>query len=353
MSTASSSAADADNATVPDPAAQPYSAFDGDPRDGVALGTRQPSGGAVAAGHLRPRPVGRRGADQPAVRHQRRDHRCHRHHRQRKRAQRPFEYRNRCGADRTDDLSAPDCRPGERSRPYAQVAITALTIPGLTVHRTIVMPRDMPAGTPVNTISMSAQPSRANCVIDDAKPVCALGLDRAGEDVAGLDRTFTLKTAGTYGISATATPSPGGDLDALIARFADYPVRATANASELPDPLAGPQAAVGRRSEHRLDRRGQQREPDTDPSLAGRQAHRQPEDPHARQPRGHPAGHPRALGGRRHPDSADQARRHRDLRTGDHRPGVPAVVEQRRAAREHLLHHIHTTGVRVSVSARW
>ena len=130
------------------------------------------------------------------------------------------------------------------SRPFAQVAITALTVPGLTVHRTIVMPRDMPAGTPVNTISMSAQPSRANCVIDDAKPVCALGLDRAGEDVAGLDRTFTLKTAGTYGISATATPSPGGDLDALIARFADYPVRATANTSELPDPLAGPQAAA-------------------------------------------------------------------------------------------------------------
>ncbi len=242
--TGSSSAADADNATVPDPGAQPYSAFDRDPQTAwrSALGSRA-VGQWLQVAFDRPRSVGAVQISQPFGSND---------------AITGVTVTTDHGSAHSDlsntATAAVPTGPAaylrvtvdrvNEPRPYAQVAITELTIPGVVIDRTIVMPQDMPTDTRVDTISMSAQPSRANCVIDDAKPVCALGLDRAGEDVAGLDRTFTLASAATYDIAAEATPSPNNDLDALITRFADYPVRAVANTRELPDPLAGPQAAA-------------------------------------------------------------------------------------------------------------
>ena len=133
-------------------------------------------------------------------------------------------------------------RPGG---PFHQVGVTELSIPQVTVHRTIVMPQDLAPGTAVQSIDMSTpDDARNGCAFVGSRPHCAVGLARLGEESAGLDRTFTLPSPGSYDLSTTATPRAGPALDALLRSATRPRIVATASSQAIADPLAGPQAAV-------------------------------------------------------------------------------------------------------------
>ena len=129
--------------------------------------------------------------------------------------------------------------------PFHQVGVTELSIPQVTVHRTIVMPQDLAPGTAVQSIDMTTpDDARNGCVLVGSRPRCAIGLARLGEESVGLDRTFTLPAPGSYDLSTTATPRAGGALDALLRSATQPSIVATASSQAIADPLAGPQAAV-------------------------------------------------------------------------------------------------------------
>ncbi len=86
--------------------------------------------------------------------------------------------------------------------------------------------------------------ARNGCAFVGSRPHCAVGLARLGEESAGLDRTFTLPSPGSYDLSTTATPRAGPALDALLRTATQPRIVATASSQAIADPLAGPQAAV-------------------------------------------------------------------------------------------------------------
>jgi arabinofuranan 3-O-arabinosyltransferase len=130
-------------------------------------------------------------------------------------------------------------------RPIRQVSIAELAVPGVHVAKTLQLPSDLAAGTSVGAIMMSTpDDARPGCLLLSDQPACASDLARAGEQTTGLDRSFTLPTAGSYALSASAVPRPGPALNRLIATAVAPAVRASATSRAIADPLAGPQAAV-------------------------------------------------------------------------------------------------------------
>lgn len=128
---------------------------------------------------------------------------------------------------------------------FQAVGIAELSVPGVHPTRTIVLPDDLPAGAAPATIQLSAAPgARPSCLLVSTRALCAQNLGRQGEDVAGLDRTFTTGAAASYDVTAWAAARPGPALDRIIERAVRPAVSAVASSSAVPDPLGGPAAAV-------------------------------------------------------------------------------------------------------------
>ena len=131
------------------------------------------------------------------------------------------------------------------SGPFHPVAVTALSIPGLHVTRTMVMPTDLSTGSRVDQVEMAVtDDARPGCVLVSNRPLCAVGTAQLGEESSGLDRTFTLPASDTYELSVTAVPRAGAALDALLRAQIRPSIVATASSQAVTDPLAGPQTTV-------------------------------------------------------------------------------------------------------------
>jgi arabinofuranan 3-O-arabinosyltransferase len=126
-----------------------------------------------------------------------------------------------------------------------EIGVAELAVPGVTVQRTIVMPRDLRSGTAVQDVSMTAPTDQRNgCVLVGTRPLCTADTAQPGEEGEGIDRSFDLPAAGRYAISVTATPRPGPALDLVTGVAAPPRLTVSASSRAIADPLAGPQAAA-------------------------------------------------------------------------------------------------------------
>ena len=118
------------------------------------------------------------------------------------------------------------------------LSIQDITIPGVTVQSTVVLPDDQQqTGQPVVLLdrTLGARPS---CVTSSGRSVCSPSLARTGEDDAWLDRTFSLHRGGVLPVYATALPVGGAILDRWLDRGAK--VRVTASSRLVADPAVRP-----------------------------------------------------------------------------------------------------------------
>jgi arabinofuranan 3-O-arabinosyltransferase len=121
--------------------------------------------------------------------------------------------------------------------------IRQLSIPGLTVGRTLVTPQDVPATAGVVAIALdSADNGRAGCVRDGAAQRCAFGLARPDEDV-DIDRTVTLPAPDPVDLSLTVRPRSGAALSELLSQDAPG-LRVASSSSMVSDPSGDGQAAA-------------------------------------------------------------------------------------------------------------
>lgn len=133
--------------------------------------------------------------------------------------------------------------PRSDRRAGASLALAEVTIPGVSVSRTVVTPAPT---TPADVYAFDASgPRSTGCVIDaDEVPRCAGTLVTGAEEPGGLDRVFTTLEADDYGVALTATPRPGPALDALLAASGSEPVEVRASSAVVPDPRGSAVAAI-------------------------------------------------------------------------------------------------------------
>lgn len=121
---------------------------------------------------------------------------------------------------------------------FAVVAgVRELTIPGVHVQESVVLPQDQQQVDPVVLLDR-APGAQAACVRTASSALCSPDLTRVGEDVLRLDRTFSLTSAASLPLSGTAVPQPGAALDALLDKGSG--VRVTATSRRVPDPIERP-----------------------------------------------------------------------------------------------------------------
>ncbi|HET8681996.1 MAG TPA: alpha-(1-_3)-arabinofuranosyltransferase family protein, partial [Micromonosporaceae bacterium] len=100
---------------------------------------------------------------------------------------------------------------------YAQVAVRELTVPGVTVRRTLRLPDDPPASLPddvLDGISLRQDPPRYACVDVAGGVRCDPAL-AAGVDSTALDRVLTVRAPARFTVEAAALPRPGAGAAAL------------------------------------------------------------------------------------------------------------------------------------------
>ncbi len=119
----------------------------------------------------------------------------------------------------------------------SQVGIRTVAIPGLAVARPIMLPA-VPEGLGVDRISLNADTGRPGCLLTGDALRCSAGLERTGEEAAGLDRIMTLGASGTYSVAAAARPVTDPALVERVSSALDLPLRATASSAAVSD-LAG------------------------------------------------------------------------------------------------------------------
>jgi arabinofuranan 3-O-arabinosyltransferase len=147
--------------------------------------------------------------------------------------------------------------PVERKDPVVwsgTFGISEITIPGVTVERTLDLPAAPAGSTPVGVL-LTAGPSTPQCffgpVIDstvDGSTVdgarCTQTVARNSEDGTTVDRTFTLATASTYLPTVWARPRTGAALDAVLDDLVSADVTVTASSNNFVEPAARPGAVV-------------------------------------------------------------------------------------------------------------
>ena len=89
--------------------------------------------------------------------------------------------------------------------PYSgrPVGISELTVSGLEVARTVVLP-EVPTDDPVDWV-FTAKPETRSCQQTLFGPDCQLGRYRPGEETAILDRTITVEADGSWGVDGEVT----------------------------------------------------------------------------------------------------------------------------------------------------
>ncbi|MET0417902.1 MAG: alpha-(1-_3)-arabinofuranosyltransferase, partial [Actinoplanes sp.] len=98
---------------------------------------------------------------------------------------------------------------------FGGVGLAELNIPGVSAHRTLVVPRS-PVDDRTAAMVFTAAPSVAACYFDAGRPYCSGSLARGSEDGGYLDRTAVAPLTTRYELKLRARPRPGPQLNALL-----------------------------------------------------------------------------------------------------------------------------------------
>jgi arabinofuranan 3-O-arabinosyltransferase len=119
------------------------------------------------------------------------------------------------------------------------VAITSLTIPGITPTRTVRVPT---TGAPDELVFATTPGRRSPCLTVSGAATCDSTWGVRGEEDDLLSRTFTLTSAASYSMSAAVRLLPGTRTNALVDGV--NPIRAIATSTQATDPRERAGAAV-------------------------------------------------------------------------------------------------------------
>jgi arabinofuranan 3-O-arabinosyltransferase len=123
-------------------------------------------------------------------------------------------------------------------------AISDISIPGVSVQRTMVTPNPGTTRPPASTYLFDvAAGSHSSCVFLGDRPLCSLSLAAPAEEDQVLDRTFTVRRPQTVSVSGTVSPVGSAYLARLLLPLGEAIV-AEASSTLTPDPAVRAQAAV-------------------------------------------------------------------------------------------------------------
>ena len=151
------------------------------------------------------------------------------------------------GATRVVQVADPDAswlRVEDASgRAGHRLALAEVAVPGLTVHRTLVLPAVPQAwGNPDDIVLRDVSDRRTGCADVDGDVRCVSGRAVAAEEPTGLRRLVTLPESGVFDARLEVRARPGDALGALLLR--DQPVGVSGSSTGSPDPRASAIAAV-------------------------------------------------------------------------------------------------------------
>ena len=151
------------------------------------------------------------------------------------------------GATRVVQVADPDAswlRVEDASgRAGHRLALAEVAVPGLTVHRTLVLPSVPQAwGNPDDIVLRDVSDRRTGCADVDGDVRCVSGRAVAAEEPTGLRRLVTLPESGVFDARLEVRARPGDALGALLLR--DQPVGVSGSSTGSPDPRASAIAAV-------------------------------------------------------------------------------------------------------------
>jgi arabinofuranan 3-O-arabinosyltransferase len=127
----------------------------------------------------------------------------------------------------------------------SEVGITEVRLSGTQISRGLLAPRDLYSGEQISAVAFAAAVGHSDgCLVRRWRQVCVDSLVRAGEEDAGIDRSFELPSPGRYRLRATAVPRPGPVLDRLLDRIEAPAVRARASSVAVEAPGSSARAAV-------------------------------------------------------------------------------------------------------------
>ncbi|MFI5889686.1 alpha-(1-_3)-arabinofuranosyltransferase family protein [Actinoplanes sp. NPDC051513] len=135
---------------------------------------------------------------------------------------------------------------------YGGVGLAELAVPGVSAHRTLVLPAEPGSATTGDSmvamatrasapsVLLGAAPSVPSCFFADGLPYCAATASRGSEDGTALDRTVPWSLPGAYTAQLWGRPRAGPALDALLDRAIAGPDTpwVTASSTGVPDPAA-------------------------------------------------------------------------------------------------------------------
>ncbi len=229
---ASSSASDVTGSKV-DPAAQPWSAFDGDPRTAWTAGSG--STAWIEIEFDEPRSVDGLEVTMPPG--------TSAHKLKVSTDAGEVEVRAPAGGSTRFDGPAGETttlRIAGESDFVNRLTFASIDIPDLELARPLVMP-EMPEGWPSPTdVLLTAERGDAVCRDVQDVPRCDAGVSGLGEDGRTIDRLFTLATNQTYSVGVTALPQQGVALADAFSRG----VRLRVSSTGSTEPQAGILAAI-------------------------------------------------------------------------------------------------------------
>ncbi|MFL6135876.1 MAG: alpha-(1-_3)-arabinofuranosyltransferase, partial [Nocardioidaceae bacterium] len=237
--TASSSMSDADAVGVVQRGELPYAAMDGDPQTAWTANARTDQPAWWRVSFWSPRSVGAvtvtAGPDDREVVRVRTTHGV------------SGALVVQPGARRTVPIHDPDAswvRVEDASgRVGHRVALAEVTVPGLSVRRSLVLP-SVPDrwGNPDQIVLRALGDGRTGCVEVDGDVRCVSGREVAAEEPAGFRRRFSMAAAADFGAALRVRARPGAGLERLL--LDKQPVGVSASSTGNPDLRASALAAV-------------------------------------------------------------------------------------------------------------
>ena len=106
--------------------------------------------------------------------------------------------------------------------PFGVVGIRELELPGLTSERSVVLRGQLPKGSSVPSVVLRAADSVAPCLVHDGVTTCDATTADVGDEPVGLDRTFTMPTAGELTLSGSVLAQESTSIERLIAPLAPH-----------------------------------------------------------------------------------------------------------------------------------
>jgi arabinofuranan 3-O-arabinosyltransferase len=144
------------------------------------------------------------------------------------------------GTTRHLRLTVTGVQAGEQ---FAPVSISDLDLPGIDVHRQLVLPAVDSRAAPETIALQSARDGVDGCVFSDQRAICSPRLNRQSEDT-DLDRAVTLPAAADYDVEATARVRASTQADALLQP--PDTMQAVTSSRRADDPAQRPGAAIDR-----------------------------------------------------------------------------------------------------------